>query len=58
MSLDTVVQTYKNANIYAKGIETPHGRIQIVFDVIQENIDKLVIILKTDFVLMEKFFRE
>ena len=42
MSLDNAVQSYKNAeNIYAKGIETPHGRIQIVFDVIQKNLDKL-----------------
>ena len=42
MSLDNAVQSYKNAeNIYAKGIDTPHGRIQIVFDVIQKNLDKL-----------------
>ena len=42
MSLDNAVQTYKNAeNIYAKGIETPHGRIQIVFDVIEKNLEKL-----------------
>ena len=46
------VQTYKNAeNIYAKGIETPHGRIQIVFDVIQKNLDKLTQCHpKTDFI--------
>ena len=56
MSLDSVVQTYKNAeNIYAKGIETPHGRIQIVFDVIQKNIDKLITNHpKTDFVAYGK----
>ena len=42
MSLDTAVLTYKNTeNIYAKGIETPHGRIKIVFDVIETNIDKM-----------------
>ncbi len=43
MSLDAAVQTYKNTdNIYTKGIETPHGRIKIVFDVINENIDKML----------------
>ena len=56
MSLDNVVQTYKNAeNIYAKGIETPHGRIQIVFDVIQKNLDKLTQSHpKTDFIAYGK----
>ncbi len=42
MSLDTAVEAYKNTdNIYAKGIETPHGRIKIVFEVIDTNIDKI-----------------
>ena len=42
MSLDTAVLTYKNTdNIYAKGIETPHGRIKIVFDVIDTNLEKI-----------------
>ena len=56
MSLDSVVQTYKNSeNIYAKGIETPHGRIQIVFNVIQKNVDKLINNHpKTDFVAYGK----
>ncbi|MDC3075944.1 flagellar protein FliS [Paracoccaceae bacterium] len=56
MSLDNAVQTYKNAeNIYAKGIETPHGRIQIVFDVIQKNLDKLIQCHpKTDFIAYGK----
>ena len=56
MSLDNAVQTYKNAeNIYAKGIETPHGRIQIVFDVIQKNLDKLTQSYpKTDFIAYGK----
>ena len=32
MSLDNAAQTYKNTeNIYAKGIETPHGRIKNSF---------------------------
>ena len=40
MSLENAVLTYKNTeNIYAEGIETPHGRIKIVFDVIETNID-------------------
>jgi len=43
MSLDTAVLAYKNTdNIYAKGIETPHGRIKIVFEVIDTNIDKIL----------------
>ena len=43
MSLDTAVLAYKNSdNIYAKGIETPHGRIKIVFDVINTNLDKML----------------
>ena len=56
MSLDNAVQTYKNAeNIYAKGIETPHGRIKIVFDVIEKNLEKLSSVHpKTDFVAYGK----
>ena len=56
MSLDAAVQTYKNTdNIYAKGIETPHGRIKIVFDVIDENIDKMLKKHpKTDFIAYGK----
>ena len=56
MSLDAAVQTYKNTdNIYAKGIETPHGRIKIVFDVIDENIDKMLKKdPKTDFIAYGK----
>ena len=56
MSLDNAVQTYKNAeNIYARGIETPHGRIKIVFDVIEKNLDKLSSVHpKTDFVAYGK----
>lgn len=43
MSLDTPVQTYKKTdNIYAKGIETPHGRIKIVFEIIETNLDKML----------------
>ena len=56
MSLDNAVQSYKNAeNIYAKGIETPHGRIKIVFDVIEKNLEKLSSVHpKTDFVAYGK----
>jgi len=56
MSLDNAVQTYKNAeNIYANGIETPHGRIKIVFDVIEKNLEKLSSVHpKTDFVAYGK----
>ena len=43
MSLDTAATAYKNTdNIYAEGIATPHGRIQIVFDVINTNLDKML----------------
>ena len=43
MSLDTAALVYKNTdNIYARGIETPHGRIKIVFDVIETNLDKML----------------
>ena len=35
-------QTYKQTEReYIKGIETPHGRIKILFETIIENIDKL-----------------
>ena len=56
MSLDNAVQTYKNTeNIYAKGIETPHGRIKIVFDVIEKNLEKVSSVHpKTDFVAYGK----
>ena len=56
MSLDNAAQTYKNAeNIYAKGIETPHGRIKIVFDVIEKNLEKVSSVHpKTDFVAYGK----
>ena len=54
--MDNAVQTYKNAeNIYAKGIETPHGRIKIVFDVIEKNLEKLSSVHpKTDFLAYGK----
>ena len=56
MSLDNAVQTYKNTeNIYAEGIETPHGRIKIVFDVIEKNLEKVSSVHpKTDFVAYGK----
>ena len=56
MSLDAAAQSYKNTdNIYAEGIETPHGRIKIVFDVIETNIDKMLKKHpKTDFIAYGK----
>ena len=56
MSLDTVAQTYKNTdNIYAKGIETPHGRIKIVFEVVDENLERMLEKHpKTDFIAYGK----
>lgn len=56
MSLDTAAQAYKNTdNIYAKGIDTPHGRIKVVFDVIETNLEKMLIKHpKTDFIACGK----
>ena len=51
MSMTQALQSYKKTeNDYVKGIESPHGRIQLVFDTILLNLDNLVEIHpKTDF---------
>ena len=56
MSLDTAAQAYKNTDsIYAKGIDTPHGRIKVVFDVIDINLEKILKKHpKTDFIAYGK----
>ena len=42
MNMGYNIQEYKKTeNEYVKGIETSHGRISLVFDVILENIEKL-----------------
>ena len=42
MATKQVMKTYKqNDQDYIKGIETPHGRIKILYETILTNIDKL-----------------
>ena len=55
MSLDTAVLTYKNTeNIYAEGIETPHGRIKIVFDVPCRVDDEMPILFRSNSIFLLK----
>ena len=43
MSLDQIANSYKQSeNMYVKGIETPHGRVQIIFDQLEINIENLI----------------
>ena len=43
MSLDQVANSYKQAdNLYVKGMDTPHGRIKIVFEQLEVNIEKII----------------
>ena len=42
MAIKQAMKTYKqNDQDYVKGIETPHGRIKILYETILTNIDKL-----------------
>jgi flagellar protein FliS len=52
MSYSNAATSYKQAeNFYIKGIETPHGRVQILFDQLEINLEKLIVKHpKTDFV--------
>ena len=52
MSYNNAATSYKQTeNFYIKGIETPHGRIQILFDQLEINLEKLIVNHpKTDFV--------
>ena len=52
MSKSTVLNAYKQTEQnYVNGIETPHGRIKILFETIIDNLDKLLKSHpKTDFV--------
>ena len=51
MSFSNAATSYKQTdNFYIKGIETPHGRIQILFDQLEINLEKLIVKHpKTDF---------
>ena len=43
MSLDQVANSYKQAdNLYVKGMDTPHGRIKIIFEQLEINIEKII----------------
>ena len=56
MAYREAIATYrKTENDYMKGIETPHGRIKILFETIIDNIDNVVEKHpKTDFVSFGK----
>ena len=56
MSLDQIANSYKQAeNLYIKGIETPHGRVQLIFDQLEINLEKLIVKHpKTDFIAYGK----
>ena len=51
MSYSNAATSYKQAeNFYVKGIDTPHGRVQILFDQLEINLEKLTVKHpKTDF---------
>ena len=52
MSLDQAANLYKQTeNFYVKGMDSAHGRIQILFDQLEINLEKLIVKHpKTDFV--------
>jgi len=56
MAINQALKTYKQTdNDYVKGIETPHGRIQLLYETIIDNIDNLLDKHpKTNFVAMGK----
>ena len=56
MSLDQVANSYKQSeNLYVKGIETPHGRVRLIFEQLEINLEKIVVRHpQTDFVAYGK----
>ncbi len=56
MSLDQVANSYKQSeNLYVKGIETPHGRVRLIFEQLEINLEKLIVKHpQTDFVAYGK----
>ena len=56
MAKDQVLHAYKQTDqIYVNGIETPHGRIKILYETIVDNVDNLSYAHpKTDFVSFGK----
>ena len=56
MSPNKAFDAYKKSNNeYVEGIETPHGRVKILFDTVVDNIDNMKEVHpKTDFVSLGK----
>ena len=56
MSLDQVANSYKHSeNMYVKGIETPHGRVRLIFEQLEINLEKIIVKHpQTDFVAYGK----
>ena len=56
MSLDQVANSYKQSeNLYVKGIETPHGRVRLIFAQLEINLEKIIVKHpQTDFVAYGK----
>ena len=56
MAINQALESYKqNENDYVKGINSPHGRITILFDTILSNLEKLIDNHpKTDFISLGK----
>ena len=56
MAINQALESYKqNENDYVKGINSPHGRITILFDTIISNLEKLIDNHpKTDFISLGK----
>jgi len=56
MSLDQAANSYKQSeNLYVKGIETPHGRVRLIFEQLETNLEKIIVKHpQTDFVAYGK----
>ena len=56
MSLDQAANSYKQSeNLYVKGIETPHGRVRLIFEQLEINLEKIIVKHpQTDFVAYGK----
>ena len=56
MAINQALESYKQSeNDYVKGINSPHGRITILFDTILSNLEKLIDNHpKTDFISLGK----
>ena len=56
MSLDQAANSYKQSeNMYVKGIETPHGRVRLIFEQLEINLEKIIVKHpQTDFVAYGK----